>query len=134
MTKILEKERKSMANVLVVDDAIFMRKMLTDILNKDGHHVVGEAENAKEAVELYKKLKPDVVTLDIVMPEVDGLDAMEAVRKITQTDKRAKIVMVSAIGQQAQVVEAIQAGAKEFIVKPFQPSQVTSAVRRLLRE
>ena len=123
-----------MANVLVVDDAIFMRKMLTDILAKDGHQVVGEAENAKEAVELYKKLKPDVMTLDIIMPEVEGLDALEAVRKITKTDKKARIIMVSAMGQQEQVVEAIQAGAKEFIVKPFQPSQVTSAVRRLLRE
>lgn len=123
-----------MANVLVVDDAVFMRKMLSDILTKDGHSVVGEAENAKEAVELYKKLKPDVVTLDIIMPEVEGVDAMKAIRTITEKDKRAKIVMVSAMGQQEQVVEAIQAGAKEFIVKPFQPSQVTGAVRRLLRE
>ena len=123
-----------MANVLVVDDAIFMRKMLSDILTKEGHKVVREAENAKEAVELYNKLKPDVVTLDIIMPEIDGLDAMKAVRKITETDRKARIVMVSAMGQQEQVVEAIQAGAKEFIVKPFQPSQVTGAVRRLLRE
>ena len=123
-----------MANVLIVDDAIFMRKMLSDILTKEGHQVVGEAENAKEAVELYGKLKPDVMTLDIVMPEVSGVDAMSAIRKIRETDKKAKIVMVSAMGQQEQVVEAIQAGAKEFIVKPFQPSQVITAVRRLLRE
>ncbi len=123
-----------MANVLIVDDAIFMRKMLSDILSKDGHKVVGEAENAKEAVELYSQLKPDVVTLDIIMPEINGVDAINAIRKITEKDKKAKIVMVSAIGQQEQVVEAIQAGAKEFIVKPFQPSQVTAAVRRLTRE
>ena len=123
-----------MANVLVVDDAIFMRKMLTDILTKDGHKVVGEGENAKEAVDLYKKLKPDVMTLDIIMPEIEGMDILKAIREITEKDKKAKIVMVSAMGQQEQVVEAIQAGAKEFIVKPFQPSQVTNAVRRLLRE
>lgn len=123
-----------MANVLIVDDAIFMRKMLSDILSKDGHKVVGEAENAKEAVELYSQLKPDVVTLDIIMPEINGVDAINAIRKITEKDKKAKIVMVSAMGQQEQVVEAIQAGAKEFIVKPFQPSQVTAAVRRLTRE
>ena len=123
-----------MANVLIVDDAIFMRKMLSDILSKDGHKVVGEAENAKEAVELYSQLKPDVVTLDIIMPEINGVDAINAIRKITEKDKKAKIVMVSAIGQQEQVVEAIQAGSKEFIVKPFQPSQVTAAVRRLTRE
>ena len=123
-----------MANVLVVDDAIFMRRMLTDILNKDGHKVVGEAENANEAVELYKKLKPDVVTFDIIMPEVNGVDTLQAIRKIVQQDKKAKIVMVSTMGQQEQIVEAIQAGAKEFIVKPFQPSQVTNAVQRLTRE
>ena len=123
-----------MANVLVVDDAIFMRKMLTDILSKEGHKVVGEAENAKEAVELYKKLKPDVVTLDIIMPEVNGVNTLQAIRTIIKADKKAKIVMVSTMGQQEQVVEAIQAGAKEFIVKPFQPSQVTNAVQRLSRE
>ena len=123
-----------MANVLVVDDAIFMRKMLTDILSKEGHKVVGEAEKAKEAVELYKKLKPDVVTLDIIMPEVNGVNTLQAIRTIIKADKKAKIVMVSTMGQQEQVVEAIQAGAKEFIVKPFQPSQVTNAVQRLARE
>ena len=123
-----------MANVLVVDDAMFMRRMLTDILSKAGHKVVGEADNAKEAVELYKKLKPDVMTLDIVMPEASGVNAMQAIRKIIKEDKDAKIVMVSTMGQQEQVVEAIQAGAKEFIVKPFQPSQVTNAVNRLTRE
>ena len=122
-----------MANVLVVDDAIFMRKMLTDILTKDGHTVVGEAENAHDGVTLYKKLRPNVMTLDLIMPEVDGLNSIKAIQEITQFDHGANIVMVSAMGQQELVVESIQAGAKDFIIKPFQPSQVTGAVRRLLR-
>ena len=121
-----------MANVLVVDDALFMRKMLSDILVKDGHRVVGEAENAKEAVTLYRKLKPDVMTLDMVMPEVDGTDSMKAIQEILALDGQAKIVMVSAMGQQELVVQSIRAGAKDFIVKPFEPKQVTDAVRRLL--
>ena len=121
-----------MANILVVDDAVFMRKMLGDILVKDGHTIVAEAENAKEAVTLYKKYKPDVVTLDIIMPDVDGIDAMKAIKEIIHVDKKAKIVMVSAMGQQEFVVQSLQAGAKDFIVKPFQPSTVTGTIRRLL--
>ena len=121
-----------MANVLVVDDALFMRKMLSDILAKEGHQVIGQAENAKEAVALYKKLKPDVVTLDIVMPEMDKMDSMKAIQEILALNKEAKIVMVSAMGQQELVVQSIRAGAKDFIVKPFEPKQVTEAVRRLL--
>ena len=121
-----------MAKILVVDDAVFMRKMLGDILVKDGHSIVAEAENAKEAVVLYKKHKPDVATLDIIMPDVDGIDAMKAIKEIIQVDKKAKIVMVSAMGQQEFVVQSIQAGAKDFIVKPFQPSTVTGTIRRLL--
>ena len=121
-----------MANVLVVDDALFMRKMLSDILVKDGHRVVGEAENAKEAVTLYKKLKPDVMTLDMVMPEVDKMNSLQAIQEILALDQGAKIVMVSAMGQQELVVQSIRAGAKDFIVKPFEPKQVTDAVRRLL--
>ena len=123
-----------MANILVVDDALFMRKMLSDILTQDGHKVVGEAENAKEGIALYKKLRPDVVTLDIVMPKVGGVDVMKAIRQICEFDKKALIVMVSAMGQQDIVVESIQAGAKDFIVKPFEPAWVTGAVRRLLKE
>ena len=122
-----------MANILVVDDALFMRKMLSDILTKDGHKIVGEAENAREAVAMYKKLKPDVVTMDIVMPEIESVDAMKAVKEINAFDKKARIIMVSAMGQQELVVEAIQAGAKDFVVKPFQPSRVTDAVNRLLK-
>ena len=122
-----------MANVFVVDDALFMRKMLSDILVTEGHQVVGQAENANAAVTLYKKLKPDVMTLDIVMPEVDGMDSMKAIQEILVFDKGAKIVMVSAMGQQELVVQSIRAGAKDFIVKPFEPKQVTDAVRRLLK-
>lgn len=121
-----------MAKVLVVDDSMFMRKSLSDILQGEGHEVVGEAQNAKEAVALYKKLKPDLMTLDIVMPEVEGFNAMKALRTITSYDKAARVLMVSAMGQQELVTESIRAGAKDFVVKPFQPSQVTGAVRRLL--
>ena len=123
-----------MAGILVVDDAVFMRKILSDILTQDGHQVVGEAENAREAVSLYQKLKPDIVTMDIVMPEIEGMDAMKAIKAICAMDKQARIIMVSAMGQQEMVVEAIQAGAKDFIVKPFQPSRVTEAVRRFLKK
>ena len=123
-----------MANIIVVDDAIFMRKMLSDILSKDGHEIVGEAENAKEAIALYQKLNPDVVTMDLIMPEIDGTDVMKAIKEILNFDKNAKIIMVSAMGQQELVVESIQAGAKDFIIKPFQPSSVTDAVRRVIKE
>ncbi len=123
-----------MANILIVDDAVFMRRMLSDVLTKEGHQVVGEAENAKEAVNLYKKLKPDIVTLDIIMPEVDGIDSMKAIKELINIDSNARVIMVSAMGQQDLVVEAIQAGAKDFIVKPFQPSRVSEAVTRLLKK
>ena len=111
---------------------MFMRKSLSDILQGEGHEVVGEAQNAKEAVALYKKLKPDLMTLDIVMPEIEGVSSMKALRTITSYDKGARVLMVSAMGQQELVTESIRAGAKDFVVKPFQPSQVTGAVRRLL--
>lgn len=122
-----------MAKILIVDDAVFMRKMLSDILVKEGHEIVGEAENAKEAIDLYKKLKPDMMTLDIIMPDVDGVDAIGAIKDIKHHDPKAKILMVSAMGQQELVVESIQAGAMDFIVKPFQPSNVTGAVARLTK-
>ena len=121
-----------MAKILIVDDSIFMRKMLSDILTKAGHQVVGEAENAKEAILLYKKLKPDIVTLDIIMPDVEGIDAMKALKQIVASDKNARILMVSAMGQQDLVVESIRTGAKDFVVKPFQANQVVGAVQRLL--
>jgi len=123
-----------MARVLVVDDALFMRKMLSDILKKEGFEVVGESDNGKDAVDKYKELKPDLVTMDIVMPKMEEIDGIAAVREIVKLDPQAKIIMVSAMGQHALVVEAIQAGAKDFIVKPFQPSRVVEAIRRVLGE
>ena len=115
--------------VLIVDDAAFMRMMLKDILVKNGYIVAGEAENGVVAIEKYKELQPDLVTMDITMPEMDGI---EAVRKIKEINANAKIVMCSAMGQQAMVIDAIQAGAKDFIVKPFQPDRVLEAVRKAL--
>ncbi len=115
--------------VLVCDDAIFMRTMIADILTQAGYQVVGEAESGVDAVRRYQELKPDLVTMDIVMPEMGGIDA---VREIVKLDPQARILMCSAMGQQALVVEAIQAGAKDFVVKPFQPARVLEAVQRLL--
>ncbi|MFZ5943696.1 MAG: response regulator [Bacillota bacterium] len=115
--------------VLIVDDAAFMRMMIKDILSKNGYEVVGEAENGKVAVEKYKELHPDLVTMDITMPEMDGI---AAVKRIKEIDSGSRIVMCSAMGQQAMVIDAIQAGAKDFIVKPFQPDRVLEAVRKAL--
>ena len=113
--------------VLICDDAIFMRTMVGDILTQAGFDIVGEAETGVQAVEKYQTLRPDLVTMDIVMPEMGGIDA---VREITRLDPGAKVLMCSAMGQQALVVEAIQAGAKDFVVKPFQPSRVLEAGQR----
>ncbi len=121
-----------MAKVLVVDDALFMRKMLSDILQKEGIEICGEAENGKEAIEKYQQLKPDLVTMDIVMPKIDEIDGIGAVKEIMKVESQAKIIMVSAMGQHGLVVEAIQAGAKDFVTKPFQPSRVIEAVKRVL--
>jgi two-component system chemotaxis response regulator CheY len=115
--------------VLIVDDAAFMRMMLRDILAKNGFEVVGEADNGKVAVQMYSDLKPDVVTMDITMPEMDGI---AAVKKIKEADPAAKVVMVSAMGQQAMVIEAIRSGAADFIVKPFQPDRVLEALGKAL--
>jgi len=123
-----------MARVLVTDDALFMRKMLSDILKKEGFEVVGEADSGKDAIDKYNELKPDLVTMDIVMPKMEEIDGIAAVREIMKIDPQAKIIMVSAMGQHALVVEAIQAGAKDYIVKPFQPSRVVEAIRRVLGE
>lgn len=116
--------------ILVVDDASFMRMMIKDILNKNGFEVIGEAPTGKVAVELYQKLKPDLVTMDITMPEMNGIEAVKAIKKL---DPSAKIIMCSAMGQQAMVIDAIQAGARDFIVKPFQPNRVIEAVQKALR-
>jgi two-component system, chemotaxis family, chemotaxis protein CheY len=115
--------------VLICDDAIFMRRMLKDVLKQAGFEVVGEAQTGAEAVDRYRELKPDLVTMDIIMPDMGGIDA---VRAIVQEYPEAKILMCSAMGQQALVIEAIQAGARDFVVKPFQPSRVLEAVQRVL--
>lgn len=121
-----------MARVLIVDDALFMRKMLGDILKKEGFEVCGEAENGRDAIEKYKELKPDLVTMDIVMPKMEEIDGVAAVKEIIKFDPQAKVIMVSAMGQHVLVVEAIQAGAKDFVTKPFQPSRVIEAVKRFM--
>ena len=116
-------------SVLIVDDAIFMRRMIADILKKEGFEIVGEAGTGGQAVEKYRELQPDLVTMDIIMPDMSGIDA---VKEIAKEFPNAKILMVSAMGQQSLVVEAIQAGAKDFVVKPFQPSRVLESVKRIL--
>ncbi|MBN2082148.1 response regulator [bacterium] len=118
-----------MASVLIVDDAAFMRMMIRDILTKNGLEVAGEAENGQAALEKFKELKPDLVTMDITMPEMDGITAL---KEILAMDGKAKVVMCSAMGQQAMVIEAIQAGAKDFIVKPFKPERVIDAITKTL--
>lgn len=115
--------------ILIVDDVAFMRMMLKDVLTKNGFEVIGEAENGAVAIEKYKELAPRLVIMDITMPEVDGI---QAVREIKKIDPNAKIVMCSAMGQQAMVIESIQAGALDFIVKPFQPERVIEAVNKVL--
>ena len=116
-------------NILIVDDASFMRMMVKDILTKGGYNVVGEAVNGKDAVEKYGQLHPDLVTLDITMPELDGLGALKQIKEL---DSNANIIMCSAMGQQAMVIEAIQGGAKDFIVKPFQADRVIEAIKKVI--
>ena len=118
-----------MARVLVVDDAAFMRKMVSDALMKGGHEVVGEASNGAEAVERFQELKPEVTTLDITMPEKDGLAAL---REIIALDPGARVIMCSALGQESKVLEAVKAGAKDFVVKPFQPDRILDAAAKAL--
>ncbi|MBO5987656.1 MAG: response regulator [Lachnospiraceae bacterium] len=116
-------------SVMICDDAAFMRMMIRDILTKNGFVVAGEAENGIKAIEKYKEAKPDLVLMDITMPEMDGIQALKEIRKL---DGNAKVVMCSAMGQQAMVIESIQAGAKDFIVKPFQADRVIEAVKKVL--
>lgn len=116
-------------NILICDDAAFMRMMIKDILTKNGYTVVGEAENGAKAVEKYAELKPDLVLMDITMPEMDGI---EALKKIKAGDPNAMVIMCSAMGQQAMVIESIQSGAKDFIVKPFQADRVIEAVKKVI--
>lgn len=117
-----------MKTVLVVDDAAFMRVTIKNMLEKNGFSVVGEAENGRVAVNKFHELSPDIVTMDITMPEMDGLTALKA---IMQMNSSARIVMMTAMGQQGMVKEAVMAGAKGFIVKPFKEETVVSALAKL---
>ena len=116
-------------SVLICDDAAFMRVMIKDILTKNGYDVAGEAENGVKAVEKYNETKPDLVMMDITMPEMDGIQALKAIKA---NDPNAQVIMCSAMGQQAMVIEAIQSGAKDFIVKPFQAERVLEAVKKVV--
>jgi two-component system, chemotaxis family, chemotaxis protein CheY len=118
-----------MPSVLIADDAAFMRMMIKNILTDAGYEIVGEAENGAVAVTKYRELKPDLTTMDITMPEMDGLTALKEIRG---EDPAARVVMCSAMGQQSMVIESIQAGARDFIVKPFQPERVLAAVQKAL--
>jgi two-component system, chemotaxis family, chemotaxis protein CheY len=118
-----------MARVLVVDDAVFMRRMVSDALSKGGHEVVGEAANGTEAVQQYQELRPEVTTLDITMPEKDGVTTL---REIMFFDPTARVVMCSALGQESKVLEAIRAGARDFVVKPFEAERLQAAVEKAL--
>ncbi|MGD6816157.1 response regulator [Metabacillus sp. 84] len=115
--------------ILIVDDAAFMRMMIKDILSKNGFDVVAEAADGLQAVEKYKEHQPDLVTMDITMPEMDGITALKEIKKL---NPNAKVIMCSAMGQQAMVIDAIQAGAKDFIVKPFQADRVIEAIQKSL--
>ena len=118
-----------MAKILIVDDAAFMRMMIKDILTKNGYEIAAEAENGMKAIEKYQETNPDLVLMDITMPEMDGIQAL---KKIKEVDAGAKVIMCSAMGQQAMVIEAIQSGAKDFIVKPFQADRVLEAVKKVV--
>ena len=118
-----------MPSVLIADDAAFMRMMIKNILTEAGYEIAGEAENGVVAVAKWKELRPDLTTMDITMPEMDGIAALKEIR---EADPSAKVVMCSAMGQQAMVIESIQAGARDFIVKPFQADRVIEAVSKAL--
>lgn len=125
------KEHTVKLRVLIVDDAIFMRKMISDILVENGMEIVGEADTGAKAIERYKELRPDLVTMDIIMPEMNGIDA---VCKILEFDAQARIVMCSALGQQALVQEALVAGAKDFLIKPFNAARVVEVIARVTNQ
>jgi two-component system chemotaxis response regulator CheY len=122
-----------MAKIMIVDDAVFMRQMLAKILVAEGFEICVEASNAQEAVEKYKRFKPDLVTMDIVMPMMEELDGIGAVREIIKFDPNAKVLIVSVMAQQSLVVEAMAAGAKDFVIKPVQPKRLIEAVKNILK-
>jgi len=132
---LVNREEDKMAKkVLIVDDSAFTRKIIVDILSKEGYEIAGEAENGSEAIKLYKKTKPDLVTMDIVMPEMDDIDGIDAVREIVKMDPKARILMVTAVGQRESLNKAQNAGAKGFIVKPFDSSIIINEVKKILEE
>lgn len=118
--------------ILIVDDALFMRKVLSDVFQKEGFEICGEAGSGPEGVKKFSALKPDLITMDIVMPEMDQLSGIDAIREIIKIDPKAKIIIVSSMGQQALISESIQAGAKDFIIKPFNGAKVLEVVKRVL--
>lgn len=115
--------------VLITDDALFMRVTLKNILTKGGYEIVGEAANGQESIDLYQQHKPDLVTMDITMPEMDGITAVREIRKL---DPNANVIMCTAMGQKSMVMEAVAAGAKDFLVKPFQPEKVLEAIQKII--
>ncbi len=117
-----------MSTILIVDDSITSRKVLKNILESDGHTIVGEAVNGEEGVNMYAEHKPDVVTLDITMPVMDGIEALQ---KIMELNPDAKVVMVTAVGQKSKMVEAIKYGAADFVAKPFEPGHITEVIRHV---
>lgn len=116
-------------NVAIVDDLAFIKLVLRDLIEKAGFRVVGEASNGEEAIELFQDKRPDVLLLDITMPKMDGITTL---KKLLEIDPKANIIMCSALGQQRLIVEAIQLGAKDFIVKPFRPERVISSIKKTL--
>jgi two-component system, chemotaxis family, chemotaxis protein CheY len=120
-----------MKRILVADDASFMRQMIRDIIEPEGYEVVGEASDGVEVVEKFRQLQPDLVMMDIVMPKRSGIDAVKAIMEL---DAGARVVMCSALGQEALVMEAIQAGAKDFIVKPFKPDAVVTTLSKVIEK
>lgn len=120
-----------MARVLVVDDSIFMRKMIRGILEKEGHNVIGEAHNGLKGFEMYKQLKPDITTMDITMEKMDGLASLKLIQSI---DPNAKVVMCSAMGQQKLLIKALNLGAKDFVVKPFSSKKLNEIINNVLEE
>jgi two-component system, chemotaxis family, chemotaxis protein CheY len=121
-----------MKKILIVDDVLLMRKMLGKIFTDEGYIVCGEAENGLEAVQKYRELKPDLVTVDIVMPRVGDLDGLGAIREMVKLDPQAKVIIVSAMGQHALIAEGLEAGAKYFLIKPVQPAQLLQTAKNVL--
>jgi len=120
-----------MKRILIVDDSAFIRMALSDILKENGYEIAGEAENGAQAFEKFKELHPDLVTMDVVMAGESGLQAM---REIMNLDRSAKVLMVTAMGKQAMVIEALQAGAKGFLIKPFESKAVIAEIKRILKD